>query len=69
MALAIFRKTTGMKRQPTLMRQSSEKLTMKTAILVATMTVLALSLSACNTIQGVGRDITRTGEALEDITT
>lgn len=58
-----------MKRQPTLMRQSSEKLTMKTAILVVTMTVLALSLSACNTIQGVGRDITRTGEALEDITT
>ncbi|MGY6627306.1 MAG: entericidin A/B family lipoprotein [Oceanicaulis sp.] len=28
-----------------------------------------LALSACNTIQGIGRDVTRTGEVLEDITT
>ncbi len=29
----------------------------------------ALALSACNTIQGVGQDITRTGEVLEDLFT
>lgn len=28
-----------------------------------------LALTACNTIQGIGRDVTRTGEVLEDITT
>jgi predicted small secreted protein len=28
-----------------------------------------LALSACNTIQGIGRDVTRTGEVLEDLTT
>jgi predicted small secreted protein len=36
------------------------------AALVATAT---LALTACNTIQGLGRDVTRTGEVLEDITT
>ncbi|MCC5981059.1 MAG: entericidin [Oceanicaulis sp.] len=41
---------------------------MKTALLVIGLVALMLALSACNTIQGVGRDITRTGEALEDIT-
>lgn len=29
----------------------------------------ALALTGCNTIQGVGQDITRTGEVLEDILT
>ncbi len=37
---------------------------------IAGLTALALAalvaLSACNTIQGVGRDITRTGEVIED---
>ncbi|MGY6661392.1 MAG: entericidin A/B family lipoprotein [Glycocaulis sp.] len=42
---------------------------MKRMIMAAALSMLALGLSACNTIQGVGRDITRTGEALEDLTT
>ncbi|MFC4725481.1 entericidin EcnAB [Glycocaulis abyssi] len=29
---------------------------------------LLLALTACNTIQGVGRDITRVGEFLDDVT-
>jgi predicted small secreted protein len=41
---------------------------MKTAFLVVGLAALMLTLSACNTIQGVGRDITRTGEVLEDLT-
>lgn len=41
---------------------------MKTALLVVGLAALMLTLSACNTIQGVGRDITRTGEVLEDLT-
>ncbi|MFN3835312.1 MAG: hypothetical protein ACK4NO_05370 [Glycocaulis sp.] len=41
---------------------------MKTALLVLGLAALMLTLSACNTIQGVGRDITRTGEVLEDLT-
>lgn len=28
--------------------------------------LLALTLAACNTIQGVGKDIQKTGEVLED---
>ncbi|KAA5805027.1 Entericidin EcnAB [Alkalicaulis satelles] len=36
-----------------------------TALLLAA----ALALPACNTIQGVGQDITRTGEVLEDLFT
>lgn len=27
----------------------------------------ALALTGCNTIQGIGHDITRTGEVMEDI--
>ncbi|KPP81346.1 MAG: lipoprotein [Oceanicaulis sp. HLUCCA04] len=42
---------------------------MKRMIMAAALSALALSLSACNTIQGVGRDITRTGEVIEDATT
>lgn len=42
---------------------------MKTMMLAIALSVLTLGLSACNTIQGVGRDITRTGEVLEDLTT
>ena len=34
------------------------------AVLLAGLSLLALT--ACNTIQGVGRDITRTGEVIED---
>jgi len=34
------------------------------AALIAGLSLLALS--ACNTIQGAGRDITRAGEVLED---
>lgn len=41
---------------------------MKKALTTLTLSLLALGLAACNTIQGVGRDITRTGEVLEDLT-
>jgi len=33
---------------------------------VALSLLLALTLAACNTIQGVGKDIQETGEVLED---
>ncbi|MEQ8406568.1 MAG: entericidin A/B family lipoprotein [Oceanicaulis sp.] len=37
------------------------------SILAALLAGLSLvALTACNTIQGVGRDITQAGEALED---
>lgn len=36
----------------------------KFALLIAAISVL--SLTACNTIQGVGRDIERAGQGLED---
>jgi len=29
----------------------------------------ALALAGCNTVQGIGQDITRTGEVLEDLFT
>lgn len=29
----------------------------------------ALALAGCNTVQGIGQDITRTGEVLEDLLT
>ena len=29
----------------------------------------ALALAGCNTIQGIGHDITRTGEVMEDLLT
>jgi predicted small secreted protein len=35
---------------------------------VALSLLLALTLAACNTIQGVGKDIQKTGEVLEDAT-
>lgn len=39
------------------------------AVGIAALAVAALLvLGACNTIQGVGRDITRIGEFLEDVT-
>ncbi|MFC4725482.1 entericidin [Glycocaulis abyssi] len=41
---------------------------MKRMLMAAALSMLTLGLSACNTIQGVGRDITRTGEVLEDVT-
>jgi predicted small secreted protein len=33
---------------------------------IALSLLLALTLAACNTIQGVGKDIQKTGEVLED---
>lgn len=42
---------------------------MKTAFLALGLALVSLTLTACNTIQGVGRDITRTGEVIEDVTT
>jgi predicted small secreted protein len=38
----------------------------KTYALIAAAVFLGLQLSACNTIQGVGKDITKTGEVIED---
>jgi predicted small secreted protein len=35
---------------------------------IALSLLLALTLAACNTIQGVGKDIQKTGEVLEDAT-
>lgn len=33
---------------------------------LSTALIAIMTLTACNTIQGVGRDITRTGEVIED---
>ncbi len=33
---------------------------------IALSLLLALTLAACNTIQGVGKDIQKTGEVIED---
>ena len=38
----------------------------KTFALIAAAFVLCLKLSACNTIQGVGKDVAKTGEVIED---
>jgi predicted small secreted protein len=38
----------------------------KTSALIAAACVLCLQLSACNTIQGMGKDISKTGEVIED---
>lgn len=37
-----------------------------TGILIA---VTALSLTACNTVRGMGRDVERAGEEIQDATT
>ncbi|MFW5660969.1 MAG: entericidin A/B family lipoprotein [Oceanicaulis sp.] len=39
---------------------------MKSILTPALAGLCLLALTACNTIQGAGRDITRAGEALED---
>lgn len=36
------------------------------AILLALIGISALSLSACNTIEGVGKDVKATGQAVEN---
>ena len=38
----------------------------KTFALIGAAVVLGLQLSACNTIQGMGKDISKTGEVIED---
>jgi len=38
---------------------------MKTIALVLLITLLSLSVSACNTTRGLGQDIQKAGEALE----
>lgn len=39
---------------------------MKNWIKIALACSLALTIAACNTVQGVGKDIQRAGEVLED---
>lgn len=36
------------------------------AIFLTIISLAAVSLSACNTVEGVGRDVESTGEAIED---
>jgi len=38
----------------------------KTSTLIAALLVLCLQLSACNTIQGLGKEISNAGDTLED---
>lgn len=38
---------------------------MKRALILASLTIAALSLSACNTVEGVGKDIKSAGKAIE----
>jgi len=39
---------------------------MRAALLMALIGLSALSLSACNTIEGVGKDVKATGQAVEN---
>jgi len=39
---------------------------MKRFLVIFVMGASALALSACNTFHGFGRDVSRTGEAIED---
>lgn len=39
---------------------------MKRVILFASLTIAALSLSGCNTVEGVGKDIKSAGKAIEN---
>ncbi|AUN29920.1 entericidin EcnAB [Niveispirillum cyanobacteriorum] len=39
--------------------------TMKRALILTTLALAALSLSACNTVEGVGKDIKSAGKAIE----
>ncbi|MFY8094094.1 MAG: entericidin A/B family lipoprotein [Niveispirillum sp.] len=38
---------------------------MKRALILATLALPSLSLSACNTVEGVGKDIKSAGKAIE----
>lgn len=39
---------------------------MKATFIASGLTAILLILAACNTVQGAGRDIQQTGEAIED---
>jgi entericidin B len=41
--------------------------TMKTQITVPTLLLAAFVLAACNTVEGVGRDVQAGGQAVEDV--
>jgi len=45
--------------------QSARKSATRTMALIAGAAVLAMALSACNTVEGAGRDIKSTGKAIE----
>jgi entericidin B len=45
---------------------TNEEPTMKT-LLIALLGVFAISLSACNTIEGAGKDVKATGQAVENV--
>ncbi len=38
---------------------------MKHALIIASLAIASLSLSACNTVEGVGKDIKSAGKAIE----
>jgi len=42
-----------------------KKLTLVLAALMALMTLMTLGLTACNTVQGIGKDIEKGGEAIQ----
>lgn len=39
---------------------------MRETLQIMSVAIMAFVLAACNTVQGAGRDIQRTGEAIED---
>lgn len=39
---------------------------MRETLQILSVAVMVFALAACNTIQGAGRDVQRTGEAIED---
>ncbi|MCB1932254.1 entericidin A/B family lipoprotein [Accumulibacter sp.] len=38
---------------------------MKSVMLIVMMTIGAVSLAACNTVQGIGKDVAKGGQAIE----
>ncbi len=40
---------------------------MKTAIIGALLVVSVMTLAACNTVHGVGKDVERAGEKVQDV--
>jgi predicted small secreted protein len=47
------------------MRQIAALFSLKSLVSAALVSVAVLSLSGCNTVQGMGRDIERGGQAIE----